>query len=666
MSKLYSSLLLVLWYFPTFGQVTFDQLPRDLQLYPRNTAGVAGVPISGQVITAGWNKIGVQVLREGKMSQILSQTISPAATNTTFQFMPQIKAELAEYSIRVFLYKNNDSTMVATRNRIVCGDVYVLYGQSNAVAGGGLDTYYSFNFDDKYMRNVMYPFNSSNIPGEMSWYAAKQPYANVGGFGLTLQRLILENYGIPTCVLNGADGGANIATLAARDLVNHANLNTIYGRLLYRAQWAGVAKQIKAIIWKQGEADAGGAMTTGKDYGEKFAMLYSQFREDYGDARIYVSQINILQDTHDEAAAVRDVQRRTKYLFKNVETVATVGTLLGEDGVHYSGEMNQRLAFEQFRLIARDLYGSKDTSQINSPDIKKVFYNTRKDTLTLAFDEGMQMVYKADTSFYSYATGAVMYSRELKNYFYMDGQSGSVTGGSAIGNRVVLSLKQPASAKTLRYLPAYFSDEQSRFYDGPTLRNTRGMRAFSFDNVPIADAIATVTTLTARAASEKLIQLNWTASATATSQILERADETPTSYKRIATLSGTTATYTDNLPNQFGTYYYRLRASSDVSESAYSNVVSVRPLVLGTEPTISLVRVYPNPLSADRMLYVEAERVTFTDLIIRDLLGRVVRSWTGTAQNSVAIALDNLQVGLYVADLRMADGQVLRRKVVIR
>jgi hypothetical protein len=438
------------------------------------------VPISGQVNSAGWNKISIQILREGKLSQILDQAISPAATTTTFLFSPQIKAEPAEYSVKVFLYKDNDSTLVATRNRIVCGDVYVLYGQSNAVAGGDLDTYYSFNFDDKYMRNVMYPFNSTNIPGDMSWYAAKQPYANVGGIGLTLQRLILENYGIPTCVINGADGGANITTLATRDPVNHANLNTTYGRLLYRAQWAGVAKQIKGIIWKQGEADAGGARTTGKDYGEKFAMLYSQFREDYGDARIYVGQINILPETHDQAAAVRDEQRRTKYLFNNVETIATVGTPLGADGVHYSGEKNQQLAFEQFRQIARDIYGSKDTDQINSPDIKKVFYNTRKDTLTLVFDEGQQMVYTAE-----------LYSRELKDYFYLDGQSGSITGGSATGNRVVLSLKQPASAKTLRYLPAYFSDAQSNYYDGPTLGNTRGMRAFSFDNVLIADAVET-------------------------------------------------------------------------------------------------------------------------------------------------------------------------------
>ena len=669
MMRLYGCCFLCLCSVSLFGQVTFDQLPRDLQLYPRNAAGLSGVPVSGRVTTAGWTKISIQVLRAGKVSQLLSQPIAPAATNTPFQFQPQIKAEPAEYTVRVFLYKNNDSTVVAERSRIVCGDVYIIDGQSNAIAGGGLDELYSFNFDDTYLRNCTFPYNSPNIPADMQWYPAKQPYANVGGFGLTLQRLILQTYGIPTAVMNGAQGGTGIDDLAFRDAGNPANLGTYYGQLLFRAQWAGMAKQVKAIIWKQGEYEAGSGAKL-STYEAQFKKLYDQLRQDYNpDARIYVSQINILPgDVQVEgAAALRDFQRRTKYLYSNVETIATVGTPgLGNDGVHYNGEAYQQMAFEQFRQIARDIYGSKDTVQINSPDIKKVFYNARKDTLTLAFDEGMQLVYKADTAFYSNATGVKLYGRELKNYFYLDGQSGSVTGGSATANRVILSLKQPVLAKTLRYLPPYFSDAQSEFYDGPTLRNTRGMRAFSFDNVLIADAIPTITTLAARPVTEKQIQLNWTASATAKTQFLERADENPVNYKRIATLGGTTATYTDdNLPNQSGTYYYRLRASSDVSESAYSNVASARPLVLGVEPGLSAVRLYPNPVLADRTMYIDAERSTFTSVIILDLLGRAVQRWAGTAQNSLTIALDNAEAGLYVADLQLADGQILRQKFVV-
>lgn len=661
MNRLYIGVILFLYYFSASGQIIFQQLPRDLQLYPRDTNSRATVTISGTMAARGYTRIGVHVFREDSLTRSISQTLNPADSTAAFTLSTVIKAERAEYSFRVFIYKNTDSTLVANPKRVVCGDVYILDGQSNVLALTDLDLLYSFNFNDKYLRNVTYPYLGS--PSQMSWYAAKQPFGSVGGYGLTLQRLILENYGIPTCVMNGGKGGTDIRTLTDRDPINHANPITPYGDLLNRARWAGVAKQTKAIIWKQGEEDAGSGSP---GYPGKFAKLYSQFREDYGNARIYVGQINILSNPTDSAAALRDFQRRTKYLFANVESIATVGTP-GYDGVHYSGLAHQRLAYEQFRLIARDIYGSKDTVQINSPDIKKTFYNNRKDSITLVFDDQMQMVWKKDTTFYNFATGAQIAYRQQKDFFYLDGQSGLVTDGFAKNNRVTLSLKQPATAKKLRYLPAYFSDAASPFYDGPTLRNTRGMRAFSFDAVSIADAIAPVTTLAARPVSEKQIQLNWTASAGSQTQFLERADDTPTTFKRIAVLNGTKNTFIDtNIANMFGTYYYRLRAISAVSESTYSNVISARPLVLGVEPTEPVVQLYPNPVAADRTLYIQTDLVIISDVTLRDVMGRTVKNWRGTARKTLSIALNDLDAGVYLAEIQTADGQLLRRKVVVR
>ncbi|QHV99818.1 sialate O-acetylesterase [Spirosoma endbachense] len=661
MKFLYPCLVLFLCYFTASAQVNFDQLPRDLQLYPRDAAGQADVVVSGTIVTAGYTKVGMQMLREGKLSKVVSQTFI-SGTNTPFKLTGSIKAERAEYQFRVFLYKGPDSVLVADRKRIVCGDVYLLHGQSNALALAGLDTYYAFNFDDKYLRNATYVYGSTDIPNDMSWYAAKDPYGSVGGFGLTLQRLILEQYGIPTLVLNGAYGGTGIVALGARNPANHADLSTFYGRLLFRAQWAGVDKKVKAIIWKQGEDEAGNDPA---GYDAKFKTLYDQFHEDYGNARIYVGQINILADKVEGAAALRDFQRRTKYLFPNVDAIATIGAS-GYDGIHYDPPGHQQLAFEQFRQIARDLYGSKDTLQINSPDIKKAFYNLRKDSITLAFDNEMQMVWK-DTAYYNFATGEKLGSREMKDLFYLDGKAGLLSGGSTSGNRVTLSLKQPASAKFLRYLPAYFSDALSPFYNGPTLKNTRGMRAFSFDGVPIADAIATVTTLAAKPVSDKQIQLSWTAAAAAQTIILERSDGNRTTFKSLTALSGTTVTYLDNnLPDPFGTYYYRLRAYSSTSESGYSNMAVSQPLILGLAEAEPPVRLYPNPISTDRTLRIEAKNLTISIVSVRDVMGRLVKDWRGRAQGELSIGLDEAAPGIYIADLETTDGQTLRHKIVVR
>lgn len=661
MHRLYGSIILFLLYLPVAGQVTFDQFPRDLQLYPRDASSQAEVIISGTVSTTGYTKVGAQMFREEALSRAVSQTVTATASNTTFRLAFTIKAEPAEYSFRFFLYKGADSTLVLERKRIVCGDAYIIHGQSNALALPDLDQVYPFTFNDKYIRTVAIPLNGP--VGDIAWFPAKQPFGSVGVIGLRIQELILQNYKIPTCVLNGGVGGAPIDVLSARDPNNHANPNTAYGSLLYRAQWAGVAKQVKAIIWKQGEAESGMAKP---DYTRKFATLYNQFREDYGDMRLYVGQINILDLPEDSAAALRDFQRRTKYLFKNVETIATVGTP-GYGGVHYAGVANRQLGSEQYRLIARDIYGLTDTLQINSPDIKKAFYNARKDSITLVFDDQMQMVWKADTTFYSFATGAVQAYRQQKDYFYLDRQAGLIKSGLATSNRVILSLTQPVSAKTIRYLPAFFSDKGSDFYDGPTLRNTRGMRAFSFDNIPIADALPSVTTLAAKTVAEKQVQLTWNASATDQTQVLERADGTPTSFKRIATLAGNVATYTDmTLPDASGTYYYRIRVYNGVSESANSNIVSVKPVILGIEPIETLVSVYPNPLINDRLLHVTADQITFTNLSIRDMLGRTVKSWHGMVKHTLSILLTDLEAGVYVAELQTMDGYILRRKVVVR
>lgn len=661
MHRLYGIAILLLLYFPVLAQVIFDRIPRDLQLYPRDAMNQATVTISGNVTETGYSRIGMQLLREGVLTRIVTQTLTAGTATSAFSLTATIKAEPAEYSFRAFLYKGLDSTLVAERSRILCGDVYIIHGQSNALALADLPELYSFNFDDKYMRTVAVPAGGS--AADVAWFPAKLPFGSVGGLGLTLQRLILQTYKIPTCVINGAVSGATIDTLSDRTPGNHANPATYYGNLLYRAQWADVARQAKAIIWKQGEAESG---AESPNYARKFTTLYNQFREDFGDMRLYVGQINILTVPQDSAAALRDFQRRTKYLYKNVETIATVGTP-GYDGVHYSGVANQQIAAEQFRQIARDLYGSTDTLQINSPGIKKVFYNARKDSITLVFDEQMQMVWTRDTTFISYATGAVQSHLEQKDFFYLDKQPGWVTGGSANGNRIVLSLKQSASAKALRYLPAYFSTGDLSFYDGPTLRNTRGMRAFSFDGVPIADALATITTLAAKPLTDKQIQLSWTATPADQYQIVERADGTPTNFQRVALLNGTTASYTDaNLPDPTGTYYYRIRLYNNVSESTSSNVASARPLILGLETPEPLVQFYPNPVTTDRLLRVSADQLTFTSLSLHDLLGRTVKNWRGTAKNTLSIALQDLEAGLYIAELQTIDGHMLRRKVVVR
>jgi hypothetical protein len=281
------------------------------------------------------------------------------------------------------------------------------------------------------------------------------------------------------------------------------------------------------------------------------------------------------------------------------------------------------------------------------------------------FDETMQMVWR-DTAYYSFATGKLTGQRFLKDMFYLDKQAGWVTGAQVRQNRVVLSLKEPSSAKTIRYMPPYFADGQLGFYDGPTLKNSRGMRAFTFDSVSIADALPTITTLAAGFLTDRQIQLVWRSPAGATAQIIERADGTG-AFRPIATLNSITASYTDSsLPDPQATYSYRVKAANSVAESSYSNVVSAKLLVLATEPTASLIRLYPNPLGADQVLRIEGDQQTFVGLKVYDLLGREVKSWQGKAVGRLTIPLYGMATGLYIADVQTTEGTIARHKLLIR
>ena len=255
----------------------FETLPATLQLYPRNAANEAEVPLVGTLTNPAIGRVSVVVLREGQRWKYATQ--SPAFVNgrAVFRIPVTIRAEAAEYTFRVFISNGSDSVLVAERQRIVCGDVYVLYGQSNAGALAGIDQY---QIDDRLLRNIAIPFQSASPRSEISWYASRQPFGNVGVLGLEIQKLILNNHGIPTCLINGSEGGASINLLTQRD---SAGLSTLYDKLLFRVKWGGLLGSVKGIIFKQGENEAGGFPA---GYDAKFKTFHDQLRRDYGAAQI--------------------------------------------------------------------------------------------------------------------------------------------------------------------------------------------------------------------------------------------------------------------------------------------------------------------------------------------------------------------------------------------
>lgn len=625
----YAFLLVMSSWLSVWGQspVAFQTLPRDFQLFPRNTANQATLLVEGIVTDASARRVTVQLDRSGKINQ--SQQVTLTASRT-FRFDPTIRAELAEYTLRVYLHRlPGDSTLVAERKRLVCGDVFLIYGQSNAIGGSGLDT---IGVNDQFLRQCGSIYGA-DIVSSMQWTPALQPYAAVGAVGLYLGEAIQKKMQIPIGLLNGAEGGAGIGQLSDRNANNPADLSTTYGRLLYRTQWAGVQNQIKAIIYKQGEAEAGSSPA---NYTTNFDRLYRMLRQDYGpNPRLYVSQINVLTTGSPDAGALRDFQRRLPEIYPaNLSNIATVGTT-AYDGLHYDLNGSRQIGYEQAQQILRDLYASGATEQVNSPNVRQVFQNSRNDTLTIVFESAMRMRWSADSTL---TKNGQTYTRRLIDLFLADGQMGQFTGGWAEANRVYLTLRQPTAVQTLSYFPPFYGEAPRGFYDGPTLKNQLGLRAFTFDRYPVARALAAATNLAVTRTTRQEISLSWTAGTSdVTAVLVERSDGNRSEFTQIARLASTVTTYTDTpTSNGIGPYVYRVRLASQRAESGVSNVAEGRLL-----PPCSLSAI----VTGDRVVPYGGTLTLSVVISGTDTANPVTYLWNGPG-GLATTARDLMQVGL--------------------
>lgn len=457
-----------------FLATTFNKLPQNYQLYPRNDQNEAFVAISGKIEEAGWEYFSVQIFRNKQIIGYQKASISYLNNIGKFSFSSvKIKAEKAEYDFKVYAVKGKDSLNVVNRENIVSGDVYLMSGQSNATV------FFNDSRKNEYCRTFgkiagTWGIDAGN-PADTLWALSNQDAYNqgVGTMGFEFQQTILEKYGIPTCLINGGFNWSSMKQHATRTANNPSDLTNGYGRMLYRIQKAGVSQAVKAMIYRQGETEAYGE---GADWGGNFDVYYKNLKTDFPSLKqIYLFQIDIIDFARPDAPQVRDIQRKVADKYADVQVVASLGTT-GFDGLHYTADGYIQNAQEFARLIGRDFYNSTDTDNINAPNIRRAFFSNKEKTeITLLFDNGQELVWTDQVR-----------NLLMKNQYYLNGISGVVSSGFAVANQVVLKLNSPTTASSVSYLPPAIDSKSPDFpYTGPYIKNKRGLRALSFFEVKI-------------------------------------------------------------------------------------------------------------------------------------------------------------------------------------
>jgi hypothetical protein len=345
--------------------------------------------------------------------------------------------------------------------------------------------------------------------------------------------------------------------------------------------------------------------------------------------------------------------------------------------------------------VARDVYGSADTSNIQSPNVRRVFYgNPQQDEIVLEFDPGQVMRWPADTVITNPANKS-RYALSLSNFIYTDyptGETGLIKSVVEQGNRLILKLTRPVKARHLTYLPSSYRDNEIGYYVGPVIRNRRGMRALTFYQVPIAPPLPVATDLRATPIDTSAIKLAWTAASAAVEQwIIERAD-TSGSFKTLAHVPGTALAYEDVRRSRPADslkigkiYQYRIRSTGRQAEANYSPVVTASlQLVLGvkeeTNPDLEILDtnatnnptalVYPNPASDLARVRLpldwSGDAITLT---LMNAVGKVVLRQTSRVPAGapvVVFPVASFPVGLYVLTLQYKTGGVRCRLLIAR
>ena len=438
-----------------------DEKPEDNQFYARDDKNEGTLFYNGTLNEAA-DSVFLKVYADDKL--ITTERQTPKA-DKAYAFAVKLKPDLIKYRVEFGSKSGNIETVLNTATNLVCGDAYVIDGQSNAVATDfGKDEY---GYTSDWIRS----FGSMGGDVSKRWGNAvrrKGGAWQVGYWGLDLARSLVESQKIPVCIINGAVGGTRIDQ-HLRNEANHEDPKTIYGRLLTRIKGARLTHGIRGVLWHQGEADQGADGPDGgygcETYQQYFMDMTAAWKQDMPNIKhYYLYQIwpnSCSQGGTRHSDKLRDVQRLLPRLYSHMSVMSTLG-IKPPGPAHYPAAGYAEMARLMIPLVEQDNYGKVFDKPITAPDLKKASYTSdKKNEISLEFDQPM------------------VWTDALASQFYLNGKAGKVASGAVSGNVVKLKLAADATAKTITYLV------DKRWNIKNLLYGENGIAALTFCEVPI-------------------------------------------------------------------------------------------------------------------------------------------------------------------------------------
>ncbi len=461
-----------------------DEKPEENQFYARDDKGEGTLFYNGTQEQAT-DSVFLKLYADGKLVKAETQRL---AADKSYAFAVKLKAGMIRYKVEFGSKVAFTEKVEKTVSNLICGDAYIIEGQSNAEACGpnngpsedpvtpindwirSYGNYMSGSTDCGWGNAVRMHIWGTRICGQHS----------IGAWGMVLATNLVNLYKIPVCFINGARGGTPIFLHQVNpgnrfDVSGEIFKNPykIYGSLLTRVAAAKLTHGIRGVIWYQGENDSATGAPTGewnyKSYQQYFIDMTAAWKTDYPNIRnYYVFQVWPLpcaMGPKDDN--IREVQRSLARVFSNLRVMSTIGAAsphAGRGTCHFDLDGYALFAKYMSPLLELDNYGLVPPKAVTAPDLRSAVFTTlAKDEIALDFGQPMAWV------------------DEAKKNFYLDGVPAPIDSGSASGNIITIKLSKATSAKEITYL-------KGKDWDGkPTnlIFGANGIAALTFCEVPV-------------------------------------------------------------------------------------------------------------------------------------------------------------------------------------
>lgn len=456
-----------------------DEKPEEGQFYARDDNNEGTLHYNG-VLTEKAEEVFLKVYADDKAYATLK---AKPAKDLSYAFSAKLKAGFVKYRVEFGTRSGGKETLLDQVGNLVCGDAFLIEGQSNAEALDLPEERKKPRETSEWIRTYGGPKNGEDGVAWVKSYEektqqaggkrpslwckavwAQQPpdyNAHIGWWGMELAKRLVESQKVPICIINGALGGTRIDQ-HQRNPENPADLTTIYGKWLWRLQQAKLTHGIRAILWHQGENDQPADTPTG-DYGwvhyqSYFCEMAGGWYRDMPNARRYVMfQIwpnsCAMGGSEGHGDRLREQQRALPDLFANMSLMSTLG-IKPPGGCHFPREGYDEFARLIHPVIERDVYGKKFEQPVTAPRMGGALWERQE--IVLYFDQ------------------PVVWNDALLSQFYLDGEKDKLSSGRALGNKIILTPKAGAEGMTITYL------KEAQWSQDNLLMGQNGIAALTF------------------------------------------------------------------------------------------------------------------------------------------------------------------------------------------